>query len=52
MQRLQRDPQFGAQIAGSPPRWFVAMPDVCDRPLGIVYSFDDADVVLLSIWIS
>ena len=26
------------------------MPDVIERPLGIVYMFDDERVVLLSIW--
>jgi hypothetical protein len=52
MLRLRTDPEFGEKISENPPRWFVPMPDVIKRPLGIVYTFDDDRVVLLSIWIS
>ena len=50
--RLQRNPEFGEQLEENPDRWFVAIPDIAPRPLGIAYSFDDSQVVLLSIWIS
>jgi hypothetical protein len=50
--RLQRNPEFGEQLEEDPGRWFVAITDIASRPLGIAYSFDDSQVVLLSIWIS
>ena len=48
----EEKPEFGARLEGNPPRWFVAMPDIAERPLGIVYTFDDERLLMLGIWIS
>ena len=50
--KLQTNPEFGSRLDEDPRRWFVAMPDVIERAFGILYTFDDTRVVLLSIWIS
>jgi hypothetical protein len=50
--RLRINPEFGEQLEENPRRWFVAIPDISKRPLGIAYTFDDSQVTLLGLWIS
>lgn len=49
--KLLTNPEFGTQIQHDPPVWFVGMPDIVAKPIGVSYTFDDDRVVLLSIWI-
>lgn len=48
---LARSPDFGTQISASPSVWFVGAPDLFPVPLGITYTFDDANVYFLVLWI-
>jgi hypothetical protein len=48
---LRTNPEFGTKLVDDPPFWFVPLPDVAQRALGVTYIFDDDQIRLLSIWI-
>ena len=50
--KLRKNPEHGTKVQEYPPLWFVPLPDVAKRALGISYVFDETHVLLLSIWIS
>ena len=49
---LRKNPELGVKLREDAPVWFVPLPDLIERPLGITYTFNDGCVTLLSIWIS
>jgi hypothetical protein len=48
---LRTNPESGMKLQEDPPLWFVPLPDLAERALGITYTFNANRVVLLSIWI-
>ena len=50
--KLRKSPEHGTKVQEFPALWFVPLPDVAQRPLGISYVFDETHVLLLSIWIA
>ncbi len=50
--KLRKNPEFGTQLDDDPSIWFIPTPDILEIPMGISYTFDDDQVVLLSIWVS
>ena len=49
---LRKDPESGTKLRKDAPVWFMPLPDLIERPLGITYTFNDECIILLSIWIA